>query len=627
MSRAAAEDAEAAVAVPATDELWPSPPTASPVDTKQPATRCGRSRVRRWLHDAFRYSGPGWLFSIVFVDPGNLFADIQSGSGYRYAQLWVVWWSQWAGYFIGWLCVGFVFHGDGATDLSRAQRNFYRRPPWSRYVVWALLELIVMGTDISMVIGFAFGVNILTGLPVWAGALLSGLSTVMVLATQLLGFHVLELMVTALLLALGILLLVALIKSGADVGALFFGWAVPTFSSGNSVYDAMDMVGTVVGPHNPYLQTGVLLAHYAALGVRAEMLKGQEPRTTADAADTGGGECSPAETSERTAWHGKQDSDMMVDVHDAGDAGSADHRHSPAELNVTATEDAIQTTAPPAHGVWEVESDSRASDEAPSQRDVSSASTSSAGDVAATLKASKPACNTPPSAASERKAKRMVRIFTLEMLAPVFFSFLINLSMIAITAEHIYPLSAAKKREIGLYNFCDYIPFQGACVTWSLALSAAGLAASAAVSLSGNYVMSGFIDMRLPLWLRACITRALAILPALIISATTVNKQTVNNVIGVVNAFLTFMLPLVLVPLMRIVHQRRPLHWAPLVAGWFIAVLVVGLNTYTLYASSGGMLGQYAYTSPVNAWTIQANILEDVVIIAYYAVLLWLTFA
>eukprot|EP00166_Cyanidium_caldarium_P003715 ctg_361.g126 len=359
MSRAAGEDAEAAVAVPATDELWQSPPAASPVDASQSVTRRGWSRVRRWLHDAFRYSGPGWLFSIVFIDPGNLFADIQSGSGYRYAQLWVVWWSQWAGYFIGWLCVRFVFHGDGVTDLSRAQRNFYRRPPWSRYVVWALLELIVMGTDISMVIGFAFGVNILTGLPVWAGALLSGLSTVMVLATQLLGFHVLELIVTVLLLALGILLLVALIKSGADVGALFFGWVVPTFSSGNAVYDAMDMIGTVVGPHNPYLQTGVLLAHYAALGVRAEMLRKRESRTTADTVDTGGGECSPAETSERTACHGKQDSNTIVDVHGAGDAGSADHQHSPPELGTTATEDAIQTMAPPAHGVLEVENDSR----------------------------------------------------------------------------------------------------------------------------------------------------------------------------------------------------------------------------------------------------------------------------
>lgn len=135
-------------------------------DTVDDATVPPFSWKKLWL-----FTGPGFLMSIAFLDPGNLEGDLQSGAIAGYSLLWLLMWATVMGLLIQLLSarVG-VATGRHLAELCRDEY-----PHWARLVLWFMAELALIGADIQEVIGSAIAIQILSRgfLPLWVGVLIT----------------------------------------------------------------------------------------------------------------------------------------------------------------------------------------------------------------------------------------------------------------------------------------------------------------------------------------------------------------------------------------------------------------------------------------------------------------------
>ena len=136
----------------------------------------------------WRFTGPGWLMSLAYLDPGNLESDLQQGATTGSTQIWVLWWSTVVGFILQECCarLGLVT----GRDLAECVRDGY--PRWVSLCVYFMMELAVTGCDIQEVVGSAIALKLLFGWPLWAGCLLTCIDTVTFLLVHRLGVRYLE---------------------------------------------------------------------------------------------------------------------------------------------------------------------------------------------------------------------------------------------------------------------------------------------------------------------------------------------------------------------------------------------------------------------------------------------------
>lgn len=119
----------------------------------------------------WRFTGPGFLMSIAFLDPGNLEGDLQSGAIAGYSLLWLLMWATAMGLLIQLLSarVG-VATGRHLAELCREEY-----PYWAGLLLWFMAELALIGADIQEVIGSAIAIKILSRgvIPLWAGVVIT----------------------------------------------------------------------------------------------------------------------------------------------------------------------------------------------------------------------------------------------------------------------------------------------------------------------------------------------------------------------------------------------------------------------------------------------------------------------
>lgn len=117
------------------------------------------------------FTGPGFLMSIAFLDPGNLEGDLQAGAIAGYSLLWLLMWATAMGLLIQLLAARIgVATGRHLAELCRDEY-----PDWARIVLWVMAEVALIGADIQEVIGSAIAIQILSRgfLPLWAGVLIT----------------------------------------------------------------------------------------------------------------------------------------------------------------------------------------------------------------------------------------------------------------------------------------------------------------------------------------------------------------------------------------------------------------------------------------------------------------------
>ena len=199
------------------------------------------------------------------MDPGNWATDIAAGSQFGHGLLFVVLACGLAAIVLQSLAmrVGLA----SGQDLAQLARRHYS--PAACRVLWLLAELAIIATDIAEVLGAALALHLLLRVPLWAGVLLTGLDTLIVLGLKGHGFRQLEAIVLGLIATITLCFGVQLAIVGVDGAALAAG-AVPDLTrlaQPGALVLAIGILGATVMPHNLYLHSSVVQTR---LGDRSE---------------------------------------------------------------------------------------------------------------------------------------------------------------------------------------------------------------------------------------------------------------------------------------------------------------------------------------------------------------------
>jgi manganese transport protein len=197
--------------------------------------------------------GPAFVAAIAYVDPGNFATNFAGGARHGYLLLWVIVAANLTAMFVQSLSAKLGL-ATGAS-LPELCRQHYRHP----VVVglWLQAELVAMATDLAEVVGGAIALNLLFGLPLFAGGVITGLVAFALLALQSRGDRRFIGAITVLfaVILVGFLLLVLRVR--VDPGSALAG-LVPRFEGTGSVLLATGILGATVMPHAIYLHSALI---------------------------------------------------------------------------------------------------------------------------------------------------------------------------------------------------------------------------------------------------------------------------------------------------------------------------------------------------------------------------------
>ncbi|KAL4626674.1 hypothetical protein ACB092_05G114300 [Castanea dentata] len=411
---------------------------------------------RKSWKNLFAYMGPGFLVSIAYIDPGNFETDLQAGAQYKYGLLWIILVASCAALIIQSLAANLgVVTGK---HLAEHCRNEYNKVP--NFILWVLAEVAVVACDIPEVIGTAFALNMLFSIPLWCGVLLTGLSTLVLLALQQYGVRKLEFLIAFLVLTIAACFFAELGYTKPAATEVVNGLFVPNLKGNGATGLAISLLGAMVMPHNLFLHSALVLS-----------------------------------------------------------------RKIPQS----------------AQGIKE-------------------------------------AC----------------RFYLIESAFALMVAFLINISVISVsgTVCNSSHLSAEDQNSCGNLdlNKASFL-LENVLGSWSsklfaIALLASGQSSTITGTYAGQYVMQGFLDLRLKPWIRNLLTRSLAIVPSLII-ALIGGSAGAGKLIIIASMILSFELPFALIPLLKFTSSKTKMgehanSTLISVATWIIGSLIMTINIYYL---------------------------------------------
>ena len=202
------------------------------------------------------FAGPGLMVAVGYMDPGNWATDIAGGARFGYTLLIVVLASNLFAMLLQHLSLklGIVT----GRDLAQACRDHYSRPV--AFVLWVFCEIAIAACDLAEVIGSAIALNLLFGLPLAVGVVITVLDVLLILFLQHKGFRIIESTVAALILVIFGCFLYEIIASHPDVRAVAGGF-IPRpeiVTNPAMLYVAIGILGATVMPHNLYLHSSIV---------------------------------------------------------------------------------------------------------------------------------------------------------------------------------------------------------------------------------------------------------------------------------------------------------------------------------------------------------------------------------
>lgn len=205
------------------------------------------------------FSGPAYLVSVGYMDPGNWATDIAAGSRFGYALLWVLVMSNLMALLLQSLSarLGIVTR----MDLAQACRALYGKK--AGFALWVLAEIAIVACDLAEVLGSAIGLQLLFGLPLIAGILITALDTFLLLLLHGRGVRLLEAFIVVLVTTIGVCLALEVFLAKPGLAEVAAG-LVPSLPGEGALYLAMGMLGATVMPHNIYLHSALVQSRRVA---------------------------------------------------------------------------------------------------------------------------------------------------------------------------------------------------------------------------------------------------------------------------------------------------------------------------------------------------------------------------
>ena len=230
-------------------------------------------RTRNWLRRMLAFAGPAYLVSVGYMDPGNWATDLAGGARFGYQLVWVLVMSNLMAILLQTLSarLGVVT----GRDLAQACRDFY--PRVMVWPLWILCEIAIVACDLAEVLGAAIGLQLLFGVPLLVGVIVTALDVLLLLALTNFGIRRMEAFILALVLTIGGCFAVQMALSQPDLAAILHA-VVPRGADGHpslfarapggglsvlglngeSLFVAMGILGATVMPHNLYLHSALV---------------------------------------------------------------------------------------------------------------------------------------------------------------------------------------------------------------------------------------------------------------------------------------------------------------------------------------------------------------------------------
>ncbi|PZU87366.1 MAG: divalent metal cation transporter [Shinella sp.] len=205
---------------------------------------------------ALAFLGPGYLVAVGYMDPGNWATSLAGGSRFGYALLVAILLSSSMAILLQALAARLAI--ASGRDLARACRDAYPKPV--SIALWVIAEIAIVATDIAEVIGTAIGLQLIFGLPLAVGVLITAVDVFIVLLLQRLGFRWVEIFVITLTAVIGLSFAVQLALARPDWSEVATGF-LPTMevvTNPAMLYIAIGIIGATVMPHNLYLHSGIV---------------------------------------------------------------------------------------------------------------------------------------------------------------------------------------------------------------------------------------------------------------------------------------------------------------------------------------------------------------------------------
>jgi manganese transport protein len=234
---------------------------AAQAEALTPETRLGERILRG--DSRFRllpFLGPAFVACVAYVDPGNFATNIAGGSKYGFTLVWVIVVSNLMAMLIQTLSAKLgIVTGKNLPQVCRE-----RLPRRVSIGLWVQAELIAMATDLAEFLGAALGFHLLFGIGLFPAALITGVTTFLILGLQRYGFRPFEAVITGFVAVILVCYVSELWFAHPPLGTVARHAVVPAFAGGDSVLLAVGILGATVMPHVIYLHSALMQGRIVA---------------------------------------------------------------------------------------------------------------------------------------------------------------------------------------------------------------------------------------------------------------------------------------------------------------------------------------------------------------------------
>lgn len=202
------------------------------------------------------FAGPGFLVAVGYMDPGNWATDLAGGSKFGYALLSVILLSNFFAMLLQHLALklGIVT----GRDLAQMCKEQYSKK--TAIFLWLMAEVMIIACDLAEVLGSAIALNLLFGIPILWGVIITAVDVLVILLLQNKGFRYIEAVVVTLISTITLAFVAEIALSSPSIGPLFAGF-IPTAElvfNPEMLYLAIGILGATVMPHNLYLHSAIV---------------------------------------------------------------------------------------------------------------------------------------------------------------------------------------------------------------------------------------------------------------------------------------------------------------------------------------------------------------------------------
>uniref|UniRef100_A0A8C0GQ49 Natural resistance-associated macrophage protein 1 n=1 Tax=Chelonoidis abingdonii TaxID=106734 RepID=A0A8C0GQ49_CHEAB len=213
------------------------------------------------------FTGPGFLMSIAFLDPGNIESDLQCGAIAGFKVMWPP----------SWVCARLASGWAFVTRLDRAIGipSHYYASAVPRVLLWFMIEIAIIGSDMQEVIGTAIAFSLLSAgrIPLWGGVLITIIDTLFFLFLDKYGLRKLEaffgLLITIMAVTFGYEYVVVRPAQTEVLKGMFFPYC--RGCGREELLQAVGIVGAIIMPHNIYLHSSLVKTREVTRSQRQEV--------------------------------------------------------------------------------------------------------------------------------------------------------------------------------------------------------------------------------------------------------------------------------------------------------------------------------------------------------------------